>query len=92
MNVKDRLLAQAALLADAQEEVLPVLDGALVRSDLEGRARFYASLVTLGAMMATEAADVVAAPCWQCEKPLGTTEVCLTCAAKRAEDRVRGKT
>lgn len=27
--------------------------------------------------------------CWQCEAPLGTTENCLMCEAKRAEDRAK---
>jgi hypothetical protein len=32
------------------------------------------------------------ASCWQCEAPLGTTEACLTCAAKRREDAQRTPT
>jgi hypothetical protein len=29
-------------------------------------------------------------PCPQCDVSLGSTEDCLTCAAKRAEDRAKG--
>jgi hypothetical protein len=29
--------------------------------------------------------------CWQCEKPLGSTEACLTCSAKQAEDAARAR-
>lgn len=29
------------------------------------------------------------AACWQCEAPLGTTEKCLMCEAKRAEDKAK---
>ena len=32
------------------------------------------------------------ASCWQCGAPLGTSEACLTCAAKRCEDAQRTPT
>jgi hypothetical protein len=111
MNAKDRLLAQAALLANAQEETPPDSDAALIRSDLEGRARFYMGVIheksqrqraveeciALGGVEWPSGAverllSEVPPSCWQCEEPLGTTEACLTCAAKRAEDRAKVKT
>jgi hypothetical protein len=36
------------------------------------------------------AGEALTPSCWHCRAPLGSTEDCLTCAAKRAEDRAKG--
>lgn len=58
-----------------------------IRRAVAGRLdRMMAFEAKLAHVMESAIAEACAS-CWQCEAPLGTTDDCLTCAAKRAEDR-----